>query len=103
LISPRRFAKFYSLGTLFIIGSVFFLVSPRRILSSMFDPSRVWSAIAYFGSMIIVICLAAYNKGAGLILVMMIVQILSGLYFGASYIPFAQSCIRSTVGNIVSV
>lgn len=63
ILSPTSFAKYYTVGTLFLIFryvvnndnkfiSTFFLVGPSKQLRSMFHPSRIFAAAAYFGSMI---------------------------------------------------
>jgi len=103
LLSPTRFAKFYTLGTVCVIFSTFFLVGPMKQIKSMFHPSRFISALIYFGSMFATLYSALEIQQTGLTMVMICVQFGSAVWYGASYVPFAQDCLRSTARTILPV
>src|SRR3989338_6712040 len=44
---PTTFGKYYTIGTLLILCSTFFLMGPVRQLQSMFHASRVWASLAF--------------------------------------------------------
>jgi len=44
---PRTFAKFYSFGNLFMLGSTFFLVGPWQQLKNMLSRERFFSTVIY--------------------------------------------------------
>lgn len=53
ILSPRKFAKFYTLGTVLLLASTAFLVGPKQQLKSMFHPSRLTAALIYLFSVVI--------------------------------------------------
>jgi len=101
IIRPTTFAKFYTLGTLFIISSTFFLVGPMRQLRSMFHPSRIIAAGIYVGSMVMTLFCALSLQNTLLTLGMIVIQFGAMIWYGASYIPFAQNCLRGTARTIL--
>eukprot|EP01104_Vermistella_antarctica_P017012 TRINITY_DN5938_c0_g1_i1.p1 TRINITY_DN5938_c0_g1~~TRINITY_DN5938_c0_g1_i1.p1 ORF type:complete len:191 (-),score=34.48 TRINITY_DN5938_c0_g1_i1:177-749(-) len=103
LLAPRQFAKFYTLGCLCLIGSGTFLVGPSQQLKTMCDPSRVLSAIIFLLSMIGTLYCAMVIRRSGATMGMMLVQLCAAGWYGASYVPFAQSCIQSTVRGVIAV
>jgi len=50
IFSTRQFAKFYTLGSIFMMISTFFLVGPMTQLKSMVHPSRIIATAIYIGS-----------------------------------------------------
>lgn len=100
LLSPRAFAKFYTIGSMFLISSTFFLVGPLKQLKSMFQPQRAISTACYFGSLLGTLYAALELQRTGLTLFMIAIQFCSAVWYGASYIPFAQSCLASSAKGI---
>jgi len=103
ILMPRSFAKFYTLGTIFIIASTFFLVGPAKQIKSMFHPSRVVAAAIYFGSMGVTLYSALSLQNTLLTLIMIFVQFGAALWYGASYIPFLQECLRGTARTVLPI
>jgi len=101
IMFPTRFAKFYTIGSIFIILSTFFLVGPKRQIQNMFHPSRAVAAALYFGSMGATLYTALSLQQTLLTLVMVSVQFAAAVWYGASYIPFAQDCLRSTAKTVL--
>lgn len=82
-------------------NSTFFLMGPRRQLVNMFDSSRFTAALAYFGSMAATLFVAISLQSTILTLILVIVQLGASVWYGSSYIPFAQSLIKSTASTIL--
>eukprot|EP01119_Soliformovum_irregulare_P005759 TRINITY_DN17514_c0_g1_i1.p1 TRINITY_DN17514_c0_g1~~TRINITY_DN17514_c0_g1_i1.p1 ORF type:complete len:156 (+),score=28.15 TRINITY_DN17514_c0_g1_i1:51-518(+) len=101
VLSPTKFAKFYTIGTMFIIASTMVLVGPKRQVQSMCDPSRLASAVIYFGSVGFTLFAALSLGSVILTLIAIIVQFCAAIWYGASYIPFAQNCLRSTATTVL--
>eukprot|EP01118_Nematostelium_gracile_P001131 TRINITY_DN1115_c0_g1_i2.p1 TRINITY_DN1115_c0_g1~~TRINITY_DN1115_c0_g1_i2.p1 ORF type:complete len:173 (-),score=24.71 TRINITY_DN1115_c0_g1_i2:98-565(-) len=103
LFSPTRFAKYYTLGTVFIMFSTFFLVGPMKQIKSMFHSSRFLSAMIYFGSMFATLYCAISLQTVTLTLILIMIQFASAIWYGASYVPFAQDCLRSTARTVLPI
>eukprot|EP01103_Thecamoeba_quadrilineata_P013792 TRINITY_DN3934_c0_g1_i1.p1 TRINITY_DN3934_c0_g1~~TRINITY_DN3934_c0_g1_i1.p1 ORF type:complete len:180 (-),score=0.47 TRINITY_DN3934_c0_g1_i1:416-916(-) len=98
LITPRIFAKFYTLGCILLLASATFLVGPTQQIRTMFAPQRFFSAVIYIAAILGTLYCALWIRRTGLSLVMIFVQFGAALWYGASYIPFAQSVLKE-VGN----
>ncbi|KAH3766155.1 ethanolamine kinase A [Pelomyxa schiedti] len=104
LLSPTSFAKFYTFGSIFIIASTFFLVGPARQVSSIFsDKSRAISAGIYISTIILTLYSALYLHWISLTTLAVMVQFAAALWYGASYIPYAQNCLVSTARTILPI
>lgn len=101
LVIPRTFAKFYTVGSLFLIGSTFFLMGPWKQLQSMFQPARYMSTLIYFGAMGGTLYAALSLHNTGLTLIMVIVQFGAALWYGASYVPFCQQFLMGTARTVL--
>jgi uncharacterized membrane protein len=103
LLNLRQFAKFYTLGTLSIIGSMLFLVGPSKLFKSMFDSSRFTASMVYFGGMAATLYCAMFLQSVILAGVCVVAQLASSLWYGGSYIPFAQTLLRSTASTMLPI
>jgi len=103
IFSPKNFAKFYTIGCICIIVSTFFLVGPKKQLQSMFHPSRLLAAVIYFGSMMCTLFVALKLQWTSLTIIMIVIQFGSAVWYGASYIPMGQSCLRSTAKTVLPI
>lgn len=76
-------------------------MGPRRQLANMFDRSRFTAAVAYFGSMAGTLFAAIGIQSTLLTLLLVIVQLCASIWYGSSYIPFAQNILKSTASSIL--
>lgn len=76
-------------------------MGPRRQLANMFDKSRFTAAMAYFGSMVGTLFAAISIQSTILTLLLVIVQLCASVWYGSSYIPFAQGLIKSTATTLL--
>jgi len=102
-LSPRQFAKFYTLGSMFLFGSTLFLVGPKKQFQNMFSSKRYISTLIYLASMIGTLYAALVVKQKLLILILVAIQFASVIWYGASYIPFGQDCLKSSVSSCLPV
>ena len=94
-LSPKKFAMLYSLGNLSSLGSTLFLIGPMRQLKRMFKKTRIFATILFLGSLIGTIVFSFYfDKQIWwhklLLLVLILLQFLSLIWYTLSYIPFGQ-------------
>lgn len=101
LLSPKSFAKYYTLGTVCIISSTLFLVGPQRQLKNMFDSRRLMASLIYLVSIIVTLYSALVLQRTGLTILAVIMQFSAALWYAASYVPFAQECFGSTARMIL--
>ena len=104
LLLPTKFAKFYTFGSLCLTAASLFIVSPatqlRGILASR---SRTISAVVYILSIILTLYSALSLRSTILTALFVIFQIASSIYYGASYIPGAQSCLNGTARTLLPI
>eukprot|EP01121_Diplochlamys_sp_Union-15-3_P008587 TRINITY_DN2293_c0_g1_i2.p1 TRINITY_DN2293_c0_g1~~TRINITY_DN2293_c0_g1_i2.p1 ORF type:complete len:143 (-),score=15.65 TRINITY_DN2293_c0_g1_i2:155-583(-) len=74
LLSPRQFAKFYTLGSLFLLSSTLFLVGPKKQLKNMFSSQRYMSTTIYLASLFGTLYTAIILQHRMLTFVLVIIQ-----------------------------
>lgn len=97
---PVKFAKLYTLGNVSLLLSTLFLVGWQRQLRNMADPSRLLASLVFVAAMLATLYVALQWRRAGLTLGLTIVQTCAAVWYGASYVPFMQRCLRSTFVRI---
>lgn len=70
-----------------------FLLGPRSQCRQMFHPTRRYSTIFYLVMLIIVFAVAVAKQNVGIVLFLLFIQVLAGLWYSISYIPFARKFI----------
>ncbi|CAI2382186.1 unnamed protein product [Moneuplotes crassus] len=91
--SPARFAVPYSLSTLCLIASTFFLVGPWRQVKTMFHKTRWLTSLILILSFVMVLISAFVIKNAWLVLAFVLVEIGAFTWYALSYIPYARTVI----------
>lgn len=102
LARPSKFAKLYTLGNLALLLSTLFLVGWRRQLRNMADPSRSIASLVFVLAIFVTLYSAIVLQRVGVTLLCTIVQTSAAVWYGASYIPFMQRCIRSTAQRVMA-
>ena len=99
----RLFAIWYTLGNCVCLSSTFFLMGPKRQCDNMMKPERKLTSMVLFGSMILSLIMAFTGISKLIVMIIIIVQFLSLLWYILSYIPGAQkicsSCIKSRISR----
>ena len=99
----KWFAVWYTLGNCVCLSSSFFLMGPKKQCELMMKPARRITSIILFISMISCLIMAFSGVSKIIVLIAIIVQFLTLLWYVLSYIPGAQnlcsSCIKSQVSS----
>mmetsp|Transcript_19307 Transcript_19307/g.22215 ORF Transcript_19307/g.22215 Transcript_19307/m.22215 type:complete len:202 (+) Transcript_19307:141-746(+) len=107
---PLPFVLVYSGGNILSIMSASFLCGPKRQFKNMFHKKRKVTTIVYLSSLLVTLVVAFLpgieeNLRLLLLVVLLIVQVFSSLWYSLSYIPFARKavskCFKNTFGEIV--
>ena len=80
-----------------------FQLKELKRLKNMFDEKRKMVTIVYLSTLLlsIVVCFIPFNKDAKLIVLvlLLIVQFLSSIWYSLSYIPFARRAVKKCFKN----
>ncbi|XP_020223017.1 vesicle transport protein SFT2B [Cajanus cajan] len=90
---PIKFAITFTLGNLLSLGSTAFLIGPKRQVTMMLDPVRIYATAIYVASMIIALFCALYVHNKLLTLLALILEFGALVWYSLSYIPFARSMV----------
>ncbi|XP_058779321.1 uncharacterized protein LOC131653250 [Vicia villosa] len=92
-LKPIKFGITFTLGNLLSLGSTAFLIGPKRQVSMMLDPVRIYATAIYIASMIIALFCALYVHNKLLTLLAIILEFGALVWYSLSYIPFARSMV----------
>mmetsp|Transcript_52611 Transcript_52611/g.94455 ORF Transcript_52611/g.94455 Transcript_52611/m.94455 type:complete len:192 (+) Transcript_52611:24-599(+) len=99
---PGRFALVYTLGNVVALIGTFFLAGPRKQIRKMSDKSRKLSSILFIFTMpmTVVTVEAGHFPGRALaILLMVLIQWLSLIWYTLSYVPYGQKMARKLLSK----
>ncbi|XP_058180730.1 uncharacterized protein LOC131299152 isoform X2 [Rhododendron vialii] len=80
-----------------LYGSTAFLIGPKRQVTMMLDPVRIYATAIYIGSMIIAIFSALYVRNKLLTLLAIMLEFGALIWYSLSYIPFARSMVSKVM------
>eukprot|EP01112_Ceratiomyxa_fruticulosa_P022130 TRINITY_DN8020_c0_g1_i1.p1 TRINITY_DN8020_c0_g1~~TRINITY_DN8020_c0_g1_i1.p1 ORF type:complete len:164 (-),score=23.74 TRINITY_DN8020_c0_g1_i1:138-629(-) len=104
LLSPKKFAKLYTIGSLFIVGGVITLSGLKKVISNITSSSdRLTATLVYLGSMVGTLYAALSLKNSILTLLMVLIQFASALWYTLSYVPFGHQLIKRVVRPILPI
>ncbi|KAK9735597.1 hypothetical protein RND81_04G214900 [Saponaria officinalis] len=92
-LNPIKFGILFTLGNLLAIGSTAFLIGPKRQVTMMLDPVRIYATALYIASMIIALFCALYVHNKLLTLFGILLEFGALTWYSLSYIPFARSMV----------
>ncbi|GMY12762.1 vesicle transport protein SFT2B isoform X1 [Fagus crenata] len=95
--NPIKFGFTFTLGNLLSIGSTAFLIGPKRQVTMMLDPVRIYATALYLASMIIALFCALYVHNKLLTLLAIILEFGALIWYSLSYIPFARSMVSKVM------
>ena len=99
----RWFAVWYTLGNCVCLSSTFFLMGPKKQCENMMKPERKLTSMILFISMALCLILAFTGVSKLIIMLFIIIQFISLLWYVLSYIPGAQklcsSCVKSRISR----
>eukprot|EP00803_Ostreobium_quekettii_P006122 evm.model.scf_421.4 EVM.evm.TU.scf_421.4 scf_421:26143-32062(-) len=79
---PTTFAILYTLGSLLLFGSTFFLMGPWRQLKSIMKSNRILATLAYVGSMILTLYVAFKLEGIAEVIAVIFLLIIQVIALG---------------------
>ncbi|KAB1228204.1 Vesicle transport protein SFT2B [Morella rubra] len=94
---PIKFGITFTLGNLLSLGSTAFLIGPKRQVTMMLDPVRIYATAIYLASMIIALFCALYVHSRLLTLLAIILEFGALIWYSLSYIPFARSMVSKVM------
>lgn len=94
---PEKFAICYTIGNLVAIIASGFLVGPVRQFKMMFAPTRFVAAIIFFTMMGLTLWVALDLQKAGICIIFLVLQTLSLIWYGFSFVPYLRTLILNTV------
>ncbi|KAJ4839487.1 hypothetical protein Tsubulata_030724 [Turnera subulata] len=90
---PIKFAVTFTLGNLLSLGSTAFLIGPKRQVTMMLDPVRIYATALFLASIFIALLCALYAHNKLLTLVAIILEFGALIWYSLSYVPFARSMV----------
>lgn len=87
VVSSRKFALLFTMGSLFFIASFSLLKGPVAHMKSLAQPAKLPFTVAYFGSLVLTLYTAMVLQSYVLTVLSSILQCAALLYFFMSYIP----------------
>ncbi|RXH74175.1 hypothetical protein DVH24_028896 [Malus domestica] len=94
---PIKFAITFTLGNLLSLGSTAFLIGPKRQVSMMLDPVRIYATAVYLASIVIALFCALYIHNKLLTLLAILLEFGALIWYSLSYIPFARSMVSKVM------
>ncbi|KAB2618927.1 vesicle transport protein SFT2B [Pyrus ussuriensis x Pyrus communis] len=94
---PIKFAITFTLGNLLSLGSTAFLIGPKRQVSMMLDPVRIYATAVYLASIVIALFCALYVHNKLLTLLAILLEFGALIWYSLSYIPFARSMVSKVM------
>ncbi|KAL3626669.1 hypothetical protein CASFOL_029412 [Castilleja foliolosa] len=94
---PIKFGITFSFGNLLALGSTAFLIGPKRQVSMMLDPVRIYATAIYIASIVIALFCAVYVRNKLLTLLAIVLEFGALVWYSLSYIPFARSMVSKVM------
>ncbi|XP_022932027.1 vesicle transport protein SFT2B isoform X2 [Cucurbita moschata] len=91
--NPIKFGIAFTLGNMLSLGSTAFLVGPKRQVTMMLDPVRIYATAIYLASMIFALFCALYVHNKLLTLLALVLEFGALIWYSLSYIPFARTMV----------
>ena len=93
----QMFAVMYTLGNVIAMCGTGFLIGPSRQCKNMWKPVRAAASAVFLGMLICTLVVANVVEPPGvvpLVIVCIAIQFCAGVWYSASYIPYARKMIR---------
>jgi len=87
------FVLLYSLGNIVALLSTLFLMGPWKQLKNMFSSGRIFATLIFLGMIAVTIVVAFKTKNVGAVVGCVLLQLMAGLWYTLSYIPFARQMV----------
>ncbi|KAI3978709.1 hypothetical protein MKX01_015884 [Papaver californicum] len=94
---PIKFGITFTFGNLLSLGSTAFLIGPKRQVTMMLDPVRIYATAIYLASIIVALFCALYAHSKLLTLLAIMLEFGTLVWYSMSYIPFARTMISKVM------
>ncbi|KAK6923638.1 Vesicle transport protein, Got1/SFT2-like [Dillenia turbinata] len=95
--NPIKFGIMFTFGNVLALGSTAFLIGPKRQVTMMLDPVRIYATSIYIASIIIALFSALYVRNKLLTFLAIILEFGALVWYSLSYIPFARSMVSKVM------
>ncbi|RZC49067.1 hypothetical protein C5167_017492 [Papaver somniferum] len=94
---PIKFGITFTFGNLLSLGSTAFLIGPKRQVTMMLDPVRIYATAIYLASIVVALFCALYVHSKLLTLLAIMLEFGALVWYSMSYIPFARTMISKVM------
>lgn len=104
-VIPPTFAVLYTMGSLLLFGSTFFLMGPWRQLKSLMKSHRILATSVYLLSLVVTLWAAFALEGLGkvlIIIILLILQVFALGWYVLTYIPYGQQAAGSVLSSVMT-
>jgi flagellar biosynthesis protein FlhB len=102
LMQYALFGVLFSVGSLALLGSTFFLAGPLRQLKNMFSEGRWIASTVYIITLVLTIVCAVVLGSGILTIIMCIIQLGALAWYILSYIPFARDAVKAAISSLLN-
>ncbi|XP_059656241.1 uncharacterized protein LOC132303138 isoform X1 [Cornus florida] len=101
--NPIKFGITFTFGNLLSLGRFVyrfvysFLIGPKRQVTMMLDPVRIYATAMYLASLIVALFCALYVHNKLLTLLAILLEFGALIWYSLSYIPFARSMVSKVM------
>jgi hypothetical protein len=89
------FAVLYVFGNIIALVATGFLVGPKNQVNKMMDNDRKFSTLFFLAMLIVVFVVAMTKQNIWVVVICLFIQILAGIWYSATYIPFGRTLIKT--------
>ncbi|KRX10879.1 hypothetical protein PPERSA_03096 [Pseudocohnilembus persalinus] len=97
---PERFAITYTLGNIIAVCGTGFIVGFKQQFENMRNEERKITSLIFISSMVLTLFSAFVFHSSLLVIIFLIIQMAAYIWYCASYIPFARSCIKNCINGV---
>lgn len=94
---PEKFALVYTFGNIITLLSSMFLFGPCSLMKKMFDKTRILATLVYLAAIVLTLILAFRVKLLVPVLISILFQLTTQVWYNLSYIPYARKCITNAL------
>lgn len=98
LLRIRKFGILFAICNMCVLSSTGFLIGFKRQLQLLFEQKRYIASIGMFVGMCTTMLFAFKWKMLIGVIVGIIIEFLSFVYYALSYVPYGQQCFRRMIG-----
>mmetsp|Transcript_18070 Transcript_18070/g.21949 ORF Transcript_18070/g.21949 Transcript_18070/m.21949 type:complete len:186 (-) Transcript_18070:1081-1638(-) len=95
------FAFMYTTGNFVALAGSSFLVGPTRQVKSMCEEHRWVSSTVYLSTLVLTLLAAMMGSSILLVFPLLLIQWCAGIWYCASYVPYARNAIQGFVNSVV--